>query len=55
MREGPYKLVSPATDKPWELYDIGRDIGESVNLASQQPELVKKLGERYRQWQASVK
>ena len=55
MRQGLNKLVSPAKGKPWELYDLGRDIGESVNLASRKPELVKKLGKRYQKWLADMK
>jgi arylsulfatase A-like enzyme len=55
MREGPYKLVSPEAGKPWELYDLSRDIGESVNLASQKPEIVEKMRKSYRQWLSGIK
>lgn len=50
IRMGKWKLVSEANLKnmtyspePWELYDVEKDRAESNNLASQNPELVKKM------------
>ena len=34
---------SPSTDGPAELYDLSRDPGETRNLASRHPEVVRKL------------
>jgi len=48
IRDGKWKLVAKA-DQPWELYNIETDRIESTNLAKQQPELVKRLGD---QWEA---
>ena len=54
MREGAYKLVSPGKGKPWELYNLERDIGESSNLASRKPELVEKMGKSHQKWLAAL-
>jgi arylsulfatase A-like enzyme len=48
VRRENWKLVA-SHDQPWELYDLANDRSESVDLASQNPDLVKKLTEA---WQA---
>ncbi len=55
--EGDYKLViQEAKDgKPRsELFDLKTDPAEKRNLAKQHPELVQTLGQKLREWQASV-
>ncbi|NWG12647.1 MAG: arylsulfatase [Acidobacteria bacterium] len=41
--EGDWKIIHWTDDSKTELYDIGRDIGESRNLAARRPEVVRKL------------
>ncbi|MEX0321673.1 MAG: arylsulfatase [Puniceicoccaceae bacterium] len=43
VRSGNWKLVQPATDAPWELYDVDTDPGETTDLAKKHPAIVQKL------------
>jgi len=62
IRNQRWKLVRPSgfgreimpTDVPFELYDIGRDPGESHNLAQQHPQIVRQLLAAYDDWFADV-
>jgi arylsulfatase A-like enzyme len=42
VREGKWKLVR-LNNKPAELYDLSTDIGESKNLAAEQPDVAARL------------
>jgi len=60
VREGKWKLVTSAFPKSqkekskanvkWELYDLSRDVTETEDLAKQYPEIVQRLGLRWRDW-----
>ena len=54
MRDGYYKLVSPGKDKPFELYDLRSDIGETEDLAAEKPEVVARLTKEYDRWLAEA-
>lgn len=54
MRAGNHKLVRRADTEPWQLYDLSRDLGESDDLASRQPELVQSLTARFAAWERSI-
>lgn len=43
LRMGNWKAVQNRMNQKVELYDLGNDIGETKNLASQHPEKVKEL------------
>ena len=43
VRFGDWKAIQPKTDAPWELYDLDNDRSESNDLATQHPEIVKRL------------
>ncbi|MDQ3621592.1 MAG: hypothetical protein M3463_03760 [Verrucomicrobiota bacterium] len=43
LRQGDWKAYRAAPDKPLELYDLARDVGETTNLATAQPDLAAKL------------
>jgi arylsulfatase len=49
VRKGAWKLVSEA-NKPWELYDMGRDRTELHDLSSQYPDTVIRLKQAYDSW-----
>lgn len=49
-RIGKWKLVWGITGKKWELYDMDADRTETKDLASRNPEMVKKLTEAWRIW-----
>lgn len=50
IREGEYKLIKRYDDGSLELYHLGDDIGEKVNLAKQSPELAKRLERKLNVW-----
>jgi len=56
VRNTSYHLVSPGTPaKPkWELYDVKADPGEKKDLASERPDVVKRLSAAYERWWDSV-
>jgi arylsulfatase A-like enzyme len=43
IRMGAWKAVRLGTRQPIELYDLGRDVGETKNLADQNPEVIKRM------------
>lgn len=43
IRVGTWKLVRHGAHKPWELYNLDDDVGESNDLADKMPEKVKQL------------
>ena len=45
IRSGKWKLHRQKGNKGWdyELYDLGTDPGEKINLAAEKPELVSRL------------
>jgi arylsulfatase A-like enzyme len=50
VRYGKWKLVAMNQKSAWELYDLAKDRTETVNLASQHPELVKQLETAWNDW-----
>ena len=51
--DNKYKLVKLKPDTV-ELYDLTTDLGETNNIASQFPEIVKKMRAELEEWQKSV-
>ncbi|MEM1354588.1 MAG: sulfatase [Planctomycetota bacterium] len=49
MREGPWKLVIRGENAP-ELYSLADDLGETTDLAGQQPERVARMVAAHQQW-----
>lgn len=60
VRMGDYKLIEwyersiKGLDYQCDLFDIKEDIGEANNLASEKPELVKKMQQRLHEWLKNV-
>ena len=50
IRSGDYKLIYRYKSGKTELYDLAKDLGETTNLASKQPELAKKLESQLKDW-----
>ena len=48
-----YKLIVSSKGKP-TLYDILSDLGETKDLAAQNPAVVRTLSKQLRAWQSSV-
>lgn len=54
VREGDWKLIWFYTDGRAELYDLAHDIGETRNLAAQQPEITAALRKQLREQLAAT-
>ena len=54
IREGDWKLIEFYEYGDVELYNLSRDIGERVNLATAQPERVKQLRNKLVAWQRQL-
>jgi arylsulfatase A-like enzyme len=55
VRKGQWKLVDwrdfeAKRESGWELYDLGRDVGEKKNLASERPRIVAELRDAWEKW-----
>ena len=50
IRDGKWKLVAGGAKGAWELYDIEADRTEMHDLASQQPDRVKRMAADWQQW-----
>ena len=50
IRSGKHKLILRFDDNSVELYDLQSDIGETKNLAGEQPELASLLRGRLETW-----
>jgi arylsulfatase A-like enzyme len=49
IRVGDWKLVAAGKNSAWELYNLANDRTETRNLASDQPDKVRELAERWQQ------
>lgn len=43
VRIGQMKGIQPNPNKPWELYDLSKDVSETNDIAADHPELVAKM------------
>jgi len=50
VRDGKWKIVTEGQDGPWELYDMDVDRGETIDLAKQHPDIVKKMAAQWDAW-----
>jgi len=50
-----YKLYSNNEGGPYELYDLIEDTGEKANIASNHPDILKKMKEHLEAWRQSCK
>jgi arylsulfatase A-like enzyme len=54
LREGRWKLVRDGGQKPWELYDLKKDVGESDNQVARKPEVVGRLTATWERWNSGM-
>ena len=52
VRKGKWKLVADFEKAKWELYNLETDRGETVDVAAQNPQVVRELAFDYQQWAA---
>ena len=50
VRTSEWKLVTLDAKQPWELYKISEDRTETVNVAEENPEVVKELEGKWYEW-----
>jgi arylsulfatase A-like enzyme len=43
VRMGNFKAIQPAKNKPFELYDLSKDIGEQNDIADKHPDILEKM------------
>ena len=51
---GDWKLVRPTDARPWELYNLATDVGETTNLAGSFPNRVREMTAAYNAWRVRV-
>lgn len=49
MRQGDWKVVYFYNSRRWELYNLARDLGETHDLASTEPQRLQKLASELKQ------
>lgn len=54
MRNGDWKLIHIMETNTYELYNLKSDIGETENLAIEQPKMVKKLTKKLESWKKKM-
>lgn len=54
IRRGTWKLMFFYETRSWHLYDLASDIGENVDVATNQPGLVRSMGFELRNWLIST-
>ncbi len=54
-REGELKIVRESPEKPWELYDLGVDLGEARDLARERPAELARLAAAHEAWLEGVR
>ena len=53
LRQGDWKIVREKPTLPWQLFDLKSDLGESKNLAREQPGQLEKLKATFVAWRKS--
>jgi hypothetical protein len=54
VQQGEWKLLEFLEDGRLELYHLGDDLGETRNLAEEQPERTRELKARLEAWRRSI-
>ena len=54
VRNGDWKLIHIIETNTFELYNLKTDSGETSNLASSQPAIVKRLTKELEKWKKEV-
>lgn len=55
MKRPPSARTNARDEWTWELYHIGRDPGQTDDMATENPEIVDAMANHYRQWYAEAK
>lgn len=55
LRQGRFKLLRPARDAPFALYDLAADPGEQRDIAGKNPAVTQRLTAAYHAWVADTR
>lgn len=50
LRQGDWKIVREDPSRPWQLFDLAVDIGETNDLAAEHPQRVEQLAQQFQRW-----
>ena len=50
VRSGRHKLLRVTQDKPFQLFDLAADLGETRDLSAEKPEVVRSLQSKFEDW-----
>lgn len=53
LRQGDWKIVREKPDRPWQLFNLADDLGETRDLAERHPERVRDLAATFADWEKS--
>jgi arylsulfatase A len=54
LRWGDWKIVRTSPDQPWQLYNLKDDLSETMDKASERPDMVEKLSAAFSSKQAEI-
>ena len=54
VRDGQWKLIEHYEDGQIELFDLDKDIGETINVASQHPQVAERLRAALADWRRAI-
>ena len=54
-RRGRYKIIRDSQKKPYQLYDLKKDIGETNNLVQRFPQLASEMAKGLEEWKKSFR
>ena len=43
VRKGQWKAIQPRKNRPWELYDLDKDVSETTSVADEHPKLLAEM------------
>jgi arylsulfatase A-like enzyme len=53
VRDGEWKLVRRGKESEWELYNLDSDPTETQNLATDDPEIVREMNQKFHEWKST--
>ena len=50
VRQGSYKLLRTSPEKPFMLFDLMKDVGETRDIRSENPQIAARMEGRFEAW-----
>ena len=54
VRDGAWKLVKLRKQDSWDLFNVEKDPTETINLAKENPDIVKEMDQQFQQWKVAT-